>query len=197
MYAVLAEDISDAEIIASIIKSIKKDDSITVYRKGYGGAGDLFKQGAAQIQAYKEAKNIRNFIICYDSDGDCPEGRKKKIIDEIVHPSGVQGKFCAVVPIQEIESWFLSDLAAIKKVFGSFEVKREIHNPEGIQSPKEYLHGEIKKLKPMPKFIHSSHSPKIAGNLDFELVKRKCDSFEPLYQFLKHRKSNVDARAVS
>ena len=191
MYAVLAEDISDADVISAIIKAIKNDLSVTVLKKGYGGAGQLFKQGSEQIRAFRNAKACRKFIVCYDSDGFNAAERKDRIIKEIIRPSGVEANFCALVPIQEIEAWFLSDLSAVKKVFPRFDSTNSVVNPESVLDPKEYLRRNIGKLEPRPKYVNAIHSPQIAAKLNFPLVKAKCKSFEPLFDFVSDGKANV------
>lgn len=191
MYAVLAEDDSDADSIASIIRLIKKDQGVKVLRKGYGGAGDLLKNGHAQIKAFKDARNCSQFVICYDSDGDDPELRKRKVIDQIIKPSGVAGNYCALVPVQELESWFLSDLNAVKKIFKNFDASREIHHPEGVVNAKETLKHHLKGLKPVPKYVNGIHNPQIAGALDVNVVLRKCRSFSPLFDLVMHGRGNV------
>lgn len=190
-FAVLAEDISDADSIASIIKLIKNDKNLTVYKKGYGGAGNLFKHGAAQIKAYNLAKDCSKFIVCYDSDGEDVEIRRKRIINEIINPANVEASYCALVPVQEIEAWFLSDFDAIRAVFGGFRNIKAIPNPEHLKDPKEHLRHHLKNIKPSPKYVNSLHNPQIAAKLNLDLVLRKCSSFAPLFELVKNGKSNL------
>lgn len=191
MYAVLAEDISDADSIASIIRLIKNDKKISVLKQGYGGSGDLLKKGSAQIKAFNSARDCDQFVICYDSDGEDLYKRKQDIIDKIIKPSGVKANYCALVPVQELEAWFLADLNAVKSVFRRFDIAPEYPNPELLKSPKELLKHRLKGLKPIPKYVNSIHNPKIAENLDLRAVLNKCPSFKPLFNLVMHGKGNV------
>ncbi|WP_313603948.1 DUF4276 family protein [Comamonas jiangduensis] len=191
MYAVLAEDESDASSIASIIRLIKNDTRIPVWKKGFGGSGELLKNGYAQIKAYNKAKNCDQFIICYDSDGDDPDARKNQIIERIIKPSGVAANYCALVPVQELEAWFLSDLNAVKKIFRNLELNPEYPQPESLVDPKEILRHRLKGLKPVPRYVNGIHNPQIASALDVSVVLRKCRSFSPLFELVMHGRGNV------
>lgn len=191
MYAVLAEDESDADSIASIIKLIKKDNSVRVLKKGYGGSGELLKNGYAQIKLFNDARDCNQFVICYDSDGDDPEERKNQIINRIIKPSGVTANYCALVPVQELEAWFLSDLNAVKNIFRNLNLNPDYPQPELLNNPKEILRHRLKGLKPVPKYVNGIHNPQIASSLDIDVVLRKCRSFSPLFDLVMHGRGNV------
>ena len=125
MYAVLGEDKSDTDMLKELIFSLAHDRSLTIKTKGYSSCGELLKKGARQISMFKGLGCTR-FVVCYDSDRDCPDARKTAIIKKIIEPSMTVGIFCALVPIQEIEAWILADLSAVTNIIKGWVPHKEI-----------------------------------------------------------------------
>lgn len=117
--------------------------------------------------------------------------RKNQIINRIIKPSGVTANYCALVPVQELEAWFLSDLNAVKKIFRNLNLNPDYPQPELLNNPKEILRHRLKGLKPVPKYVNGIHNPQIASSLDIDVVLRKCRSFSPLFDLVMHGRGNV------
>ncbi|WP_312515069.1 DUF4276 family protein [Massilia sp.] len=184
MYAILGEDSSDVEMLSTLVKRIAKRQNLTVKKMGYGGCAELLIKGAKQIRAYSRI-GCTKFIICYDSDRAEPRARHAEIVEKVIAKSEIKGDFCALVPIQEIESWILADLPAVSKIIPSWKPTKIIHNPELQQDPKEYLEDLSKTAQHRPLYSHALHNPRIAEHLSLEKIARKCPSSLPLFELIQ------------
>lgn len=193
MYAVIGEDSSDADMLKELIFGLANDRSLTIRTKGYSSCGELLRKGARQIAAFR-ALGCSRFVICYDSDRDCPVARRESIVSRIVRPSMTEGVFCALVPVQEIEAWILADLKAVTQIIKGWVPDKDICQPERIDDPKEYLE-KLSRKQQRPRYAHAVHNPKIAKHLDLGIVERKCPSFKPLAEFVRNGIGNVPVAA--
>lgn len=189
MFGVLGEDKSDADMLKELIFNLAGDHSLTIKTKGYSSCGELLTKGARQVAMFK-ALGCSKFVICYDSDHDCPEARKASIIKRIIKPSMTTGVFCALVPIQEIEAWILADLSAVTNIIKGWVPAKEILHPEAEDDPKEYLE-KLSRKNQRPRYSHATHNPRIAKYLDLTIVEAKCPSFKPLVDIVRLGQGNV------
>lgn len=184
MYAILGENNSDVDMLFNLVRRIAKNPTLKIKRMGFDGCGELLRRGARQLRAYNKLGFTR-FIICYDSDKDDPSNRYKEIVKKIILESGVKGEFCALVPIQEIESWILADLEAVKAVIPTWRIEKNYPSPELNKSPKEELERMSRAHNLKPLYIHNVHNPSIAIHLNLEIVVNKCSSSFPLFEFIQ------------
>lgn len=184
MYAILGEDKSDVEMLNTLVRRIAKTSNLTIRTKGYTGCSELLCKGAKQIKAYY-ALGISKFIICYDSDRSPAKEHYDAIIEKIIKKSGISGAFCALVPIQEIESWILADLQAVAKIIPSWKPPKEFSNPEMQNDPKEYLEKLSRAANNKPLYVHAIHNPKVADHLNLEAIVNKCPSSLPLFEMVQ------------
>jgi hypothetical protein len=189
MYGLIGEDKSDVDTLKILIRRIANNDTVSIKAKGYSSCGEMLKKGARQLHLFK-ALGCKKFIICYDSDRDCPKKRKQEIVDKVISKVGFKGVFCALVPIQEIESWILADLKAVSKIITSWNPTEEINHPETVKDPKEYLE-KLSRQQQRPRYSHATHNPIIARHLDIAKVSMKCSSFRPLIDIVKDSKGNI------
>lgn len=175
MFAVLAEDISDAETIATIVKLHFANNSLSIKRKGYGGAGGLCAKGARDIRSWA-ARGIERFIVCHDADSGDPKLALQKVEERIVRPAGASEASCITIPVQEIEAWLIADELAVSTVIPTFKLKATL-NPESIANPKEWLVKESRASNGKPLYSPKTFNPAVAKHLRLDLVKRKCPSF--------------------
>lgn len=175
MYAILAEDDSDAEVLEHIIRR-RFNRNLTIKKKGYGGCGALLRKGMRDINSWKTS-GANGIIVCHDSDRHSPTSIREKVNRLVVNPSQFDGPTCIVVPVQEIESWIIADEAAVKKVIPSFDFKGH-KNPESLDDPKEWLCAESKASNGKPLYAPKVFNPAVARELDMEEVAKKCKSFE-------------------
>lgn len=189
MYGILGEDRSDVEVIDRLIRRISKNERMRIKEKAYDGCGDLLCKGARAIQTLYEV-GVSKFVICYDSDDGDPNEKYNEVVRRIIQPSNVDSTFCALIPVREIESWLLADLDAVKKVFTSFRVDREIRNPEKDGNPKRTLEKLLRREDNKPCYSGSVFNSKIAAYTDLKLLAERCPSSVPLFELIKLGKGN-------
>jgi hypothetical protein len=182
MYAILAEDDSDVETLTVLIRRLSANQGVPVRGRGFGGSGDLLKHGARELGLY--AKNATRFVVCHDCDREDSGERTQQIIKKIIKPSGVEGQFCALVPVKTIEAWLAADLGAIKKVLTGWEGAKPIGRPEDLDDPKRFIDRLTRKEGVRPRYIHAIHNPRIAVHIDLQRVRECCPSFEPLHKLV-------------
>ena len=191
MYAVIAEDQSDVDTLAILIRRLANNSHISVKGKGYNGCGEMLKKGSLQLKSYKSDAKIKRFIICYDSDGNDANTRRKKLIDAVITPANLQAPICALIPVHEIEAWILADLVAVQKIFTGWQSVKPIPNPESIKHPKEYLENLSRQKNQRPRYSHATHNPVIASYLNLNVLQQKCPSFKPLVDIVCHGTGNI------
>lgn len=190
MYGIIGEDGSDVDMLVELVRRISGNERLPVRKQGFSGSGELFKKGILTLRTFSLMRCSR-YIIVYDSDGDHPDTRKRRIVEEIINRSGVAGEFCALVPTQEIEAWILADIGCVTQQFPGWKPTREYANPEGINSPKEFLRRLSREGVAKPRYSNAIHNPVLARYLNLDVVKAKCPSFEPLFTLVNDGRGNV------
>lgn len=188
MFAIIAEDTSDALTLQVIVRRLSQYSTMPIRSKGYGGCGLMLRKGGKQLRLFSKM-GCKRFIICYDADGPSGEPHKQRIFNDIVIPSGLSQSIClALVPVQEIEAWILADLhQAMPKLIPSWKPS-EVHQPETIDSPKEYLTRLSRGHNKKPRYDHKTHNAIAARYLEIATLRIKCLSFRPLFNFVStHR----------
>ena len=183
---IIAEDNSDVETLKIFIRRI---NPLRFQIKGHStkGCGRL-KKKCTGIVCHLVRKGITKIIICHDLDSDDPDklASLKKALREKVKASMVPNNnrvICIVIPVQELEAWFLADVSIINKRFIGAKLK-EIPNPEKIPSPKEYIEKVSRDDRWKPRYINTNDNPKLAEVIDIDKVRTKCPAFSPFYDFI-------------
>jgi hypothetical protein len=182
MFAILAEDRSDAESLVTIVRRLIGTRNQSIRSKGFSGCGELCRKAGSQIQILAK-KGATHFIICHDSDGNEPREIKAKVEAAIREKVRDDHDCCIVVPIQEIEAWMIADEHAIRRVIPTLSIKA-VSNPESVESPKEWLIGESRKGRSRPLYVPTIHNPRVAEYIDLDVLAKKCPAFQPLKQFV-------------
>ena len=189
MYGILGEDTSDVNTLKVIIRRLHQDERMQISGKGYDGCAQLLRKGARQLEAMVKLGCTR-FIIAYDADDGDPSERRKEVQCKVVKPSGVGDKCCCIViPVQELESWILADIAAVTRIISSWRPS-PVAYPESIASPKEALEKLSRNSKHRPRYVHAMHNEQVAKYIDLAMVERKCESFKPLKKFVVDNMAN-------
>jgi hypothetical protein len=174
-FAVLAEDRSDADALAHIMRRHLNRPGLSIKPKGYGGHGALCSKGARDVVAWIN-DGITKFVVCHDADSTDPAEIVDKVTRSVLRPAGAENIACIAVPVQEIEAWFIADEEAINSTFEKFSFKGHA-SPESIASPKEYLKRLSREIGGRPLYVPKVHNASFASKLRLDVVAQKCRSF--------------------
>lgn len=157
---------------------------------------ELFAVGARRPKRLRENEHL---VICHDLDsGDANSLKrlKEELESKVRHiPKRQRDCICIVIPVQEIEAWFLADVELLKKRFKDIRISDAL-NPEAIASPKEYIEKASRDSKARPRYIHNIHNPELARELDIDKVHSKCPAFRPFHAFIIAASERVKPMAL-
>ena len=178
---IIAEDNSDFEAVKVLIARIIDRDNFSFKRRVGNGCGRV-KQNAL-----KYAKNLNNrgcdmLILIHDLDKNNLAELLKKLQNKI-KDAPFDKKFVCI-PIEELEAWFLSDPVSIKTTFNLKRQPKFSGLPETVNSPKEVLADQISKCSDKQINFLPINNKIIAANVNLDLIKEKCPSFDLLHTFL-------------
>ena len=154
--------ISDEKVVREICKKLHLRSKIIVekknnLRKGKIQASLLHTQGCQKV------------ILLKDSKEHEPLETRRRFKE-----AGFEQSAELCFAVREIESWLLADEQALVDYL-KIEVK-EIHNPEGVLDPAEFLGGLFKKVG--KGYLKGGRDPEeLAKRLHLEKAREKCPSF--------------------
>lgn len=186
MFAVLAEDRSDADALVVLVKRLSGEPRQRVLKHGFSGCGELCRKAASHVQDFA-AQGAEHFIVCHDADDNDPQAIKRKVRTCLAQKAPMPEHCCIVVPVQELEAWIIADERAITTVIPSLTI-RGMPRPERQASPKEWLVRESRRGRSQPLYVPTIHNAKVAEHLDTETVAAKCPSFRELVEFVQAAK---------
>ena len=177
---IIAEDLSDIEVLKILVKKVsKKTFSISHFvgkgcgplaRKTPGWCKNLWLKGCTHI------------LLIHDLDRNDLSNLRSKL-EAILYQAPQQFK-AVVIPSEELEAWLLSDTAAIAKALNLQKGFKEIHHPETVPSPKEYIGEMVRKISNNQRtYVNTVHNRLIAQELDVDKIKNKCPSFSGFASF--------------
>lgn len=180
---VLAEDQSDCDAIAVIIRRLR--DDLGINRYGAKGAARLKRKALPRIRHWLD-KGCAGFIVVHDLDRDKATGALRdkdalvRELEAIEYPRGAEQRHICV-PVEELEAWFWSDQAVLDKVARGNPVKAS-HHPHKIEDPK----GELIRLSRRNGKSHYSTNDNeaLARLLDLKLCAERCPEFASLRNFI-------------
>lgn len=182
-FGIIAEDESDYKTLRILLNRILDINNVST-RKAIG-------KGCAKIKAKcrRYAENLKQrgcncLIVTHDLD--CSDRKKYSLlmrqIEANLSPCPIDN-YIIIIPVQEIEGWLLSDLNAIREVFGSrIDTTKEFTDPEIVEDPKETIANVVKR-KMNKRYVNTIHNEKIADKIDLDRLYN-CDSYKPLYHFV-------------
>jgi hypothetical protein len=179
-YGLIAEDISDIEVIKKLAKKISGKSISAAHFIGKG-CGPIKKKALGWCKAF-ETKGCTQILLIHDRDRNDAKTLLEQLSDSI--RTAPQEKKLVVIPSEELEAWLLSDTKAIKLALKMRRAIKEEHHPEAIQSPKEYLGSAVWKISEKTiSYVNAIHNPLIAEHIDVGKIRRKCPSFRPFSDF--------------
>lgn len=176
---IIAEDDSDVDVIREILGMYIPASNFSTKKFVGKGCGKLRAKCAAWTTNLAAA-GCEHILIFHDLDR-YDEATLRKELSEKIKTTGFRNALI-VIPIEELESWLLSDLDAIRKIFSIKEKIRSTGPAEKIKSPKEHLQKLIKRYSNKT-YINSIHNKKIASELNVQQLMN-CQSFHPLHEYL-------------
>lgn len=177
----IAEDVSDVEVINQIAKKIAGRRQFVIRKFVGHGCGKIRGKCLQWAQALRNQR-CTSVILLHDLDNRDLRELEKQLRDAFT-PCPVPNNII-IIPVRAIEAWLLSDEAAIYRVMNLTDRVPRFANPEAIVDPKRRLK-EIVYLKSRKtkRYINTVHNGKIASEISLDNVRR-CRSFQPLEQFL-------------
>lgn len=182
---VLAEDQSDCDTIAVIIRRLRGND-LGVNSFGAKGAARLMRKALPRINQWIN-KGCVAFIIVHDLDRNKATGALRnqealiRELEAIEYPRGAERRLICV-PVEELEAWFWSDQKVLDKVARGNVVKAS-SQPHKIVDPK----GELMRLsRRNGKSQYSTNdNAKLAQDLDLKKCAQRCREFAQLCHFVE------------
>ncbi len=180
-YGIIAEDDSDVDSLIQLIRMITGSASIG-YAKFIGNGCGKIPRKARQWADILKAKGCNALILLHDLDRKTLDALRKDL-ESSLRPSPIKNHLICI-PIEELESWLLSDSSIFGKFYTLKSAFPEVPNPESIVSPKEYIERKIDKLSHGKcEYLNAKHNEKLFGLIDHSKLT-KCKSYIPLQEFL-------------
>lgn len=181
---IIAEDHSDIDTLIIMIRRVN-NLRFKIKRYSAKGCGKL-RRKCSKITSLWVSQSVTHIIICHDSD--CDDLNKIKILknelkEKISMIPNCHRVVCIVIPVQELEAWFLADVSSLNKKFKGMNL-RNIPNPENVRSPKEFIEKASRLKNCKPRYINTIHNPELAENLNIDAIEAKCPAFRPFYNFV-------------
>jgi hypothetical protein len=182
----IVEDDSDFDSLKKIISRIAEKNNITFKKLIGKGCGRLKRKADCYAtNLYKKGCNM--IILVHDLDRNNYGVLHKDLSDLIVDSPANFNFVC--IPKEEIEGWFLSDPTGIKNTLGLKRIPNIRGIPENIPSPKEKLRDYVYLCSDKTMvYLNTAHNSKLADKISIAEMKRKCQSFRTLYDFIKEHK---------
>jgi hypothetical protein len=83
-----------------------------------------------------------------------------------------------------IEAWLIADPKAVSQALSRMTIP-DIANPESLDDPKSFLIKHSRGVNLKPRYVPDVHNKKIAEFIDVDVLKRKCRSFNVLFDFAR------------
>ncbi len=178
---IIAEAQSDFEPLVEIIKNVTQSNY--TYKKRLGnGCGKIINKCAAWTYSL-EMEGCNIIIILHDADFNSPKIIEEKLKKQLSKFNLNNKLIC--IPVQEIESWFLSDPDNLKVTFKLKKPPKIKSKPELINSPKEYLEEIIYFHSEKRRYYNNVKDNKILSQrIDIDKIRRLCPSFAVLHDFI-------------
>lgn len=178
---VIAEDVSDVEVVREIANKIVRGSSIPVrYFVGHG-CGKV-KSKCAQWAANLNARGCASVVVIHDLDSRQLQALRDELC-QALYPCPIPASVI-VIPVRTIEAWLLSDEEAIRRAMRLQTTPNPVPNPEALLHPKRTLEDLVySRSRKTKRYVHTVHNAKVASELRIGRLRR-CASFRPLERFL-------------
>ena len=183
LVGIIAEDDSDVECVKHFVRRIHTNKRIG-FKKFVGqGCGKISRKANAWAKIFK-MQGCTAIILLHDLDRNKHADLYKKLSEAFL-PSPIR-KYIISIPVEELESWLLSDENAFNSVFNINKTKYLPKHPETVPSPKEYIAKLVRsETNKKIDYLNTRHNSKLAEQIDFHEMRTKCPSSIPFMDFVK------------
>lgn len=180
---IIAEDQSDFICIKTLIHRITGNYKLKTSKFLGSGCGKI-KRKCNSWAINLKSKGCSFLFVVNDLDSNDLEKLQSEL-SQSLYPCPIK-KHLIVIPIQELEAWLLTDPVGIQKSLKLKKCPKVKINTEMINSPKEHLRDVIYKASNHEKaYINTKHNELISETISIDLIRSRCKSFVPFYDFLK------------
>ena len=181
---VLVEDETDCATIKELVRRLLAPAThIGIHGRSGFGCSSLRRKAGSWIRELT-ARGCTGFILVHDLDRD-PQSNALNDERRLRQALSIHTESCNAhlicIPIEEIEAWFWSDPALVRKI-GRGQ-GRDARQPHNIQQPKEALIRLSRDAGGRPLYSQNDN-PKLASALDLDLCARRCPAFAELRAFV-------------
>lgn len=182
--AVFVEDATDADVLRVLLERLGGPGH---QLKPYSGKGCSRLRGKlARNMEDAARRGCREAIVLHDLDrrpGGTALNDERSLrteLEGVPVPAGLTRTVC--IPVEELEAWFWSDDAVVKRVGRG--KGRASANPEGVSRPKEAL-ATLSRGPGGKATYDTNRNDELARVLDTDVCYLRCPSFRELHDFLK------------
>lgn len=167
---IIVEGPSDEKVVRAIAAKLKIPVEVRVAK----GKPELIKKMDSYALLLRDCKKVIALV-----DSHCTEVSKVEKEIKSLRRNPREIEICIIK--HAIESWFLADVAALQTLL-SKRIK-SIGNPEKFCKPEEKLDRLFKNTG--KEYIKTRDAVKLAEQINFEKVEKKCRSFKSFIELLR------------
>lgn len=183
---IIAEDSSDIDSVAVLIKRITLNDSLSFKSRKGDGCGKI-KRKALNWSKELKIQGCDMLVLLHDLDRNKFNELYTELNEKLKNCPILDKIIC--IPIEEIEAWFLSDPTGIKNTFNLKKTPKFDGNPEEINDPKSKLKNQISLCSERSvEYLNTKHNKQLSEKVSIDILRSRCSSFNNLYEFLKQYK---------
>lgn len=177
---VIAEDVSDVEVVNAILsKYVDRKKFGVKHRVGYG-CGKLRKKCTSWIETLFKS-GCHHVLVLHDLDRNSEMSLRETI--RALIPAKQSDKVVVVIPVEELEAWLLADPDALRATFNLKSVPKRIADCEKVMSPKEKI-AELVWQAARKRYINTVHNRKLAEASKLQELRR-CPSFRVMDEYIQ------------
>jgi len=179
-FGLIAEDSSDITVLKNLMDKLINTESYSTKSFVGNGCGKIVSKATAWANDLRK-RGCHRLILVHDLDDKDELALRETLNNKLIESNF--DIYCVIVPKEEIEAWLLCDSPNLTGVLKTNRIFYEIHHPETVPSPKEFIKKTSKELGGR-RYINTLHNPIIAKNIDVETLI-KCPSFADFSDFVK------------
>jgi hypothetical protein len=186
---VLAEDVTDCDAIAVLLRRIAQEDhdsDVGVSQRKTSGCGHLRRKARAHL--INLAQTCDATLIVHDLDLNAATGQLNDVValraelEAIEFPDSVTHHHVCI-PVEELEAWFWSDQNVLDSICPDRSAKAR-NDPALIRKPKESLMRASRTAGGKPRF-HTAMNKDLAAILNLDVCAARCPSFAGIREFVR------------